>query len=484
MMIAVCATAFAAGNTPTSDNDTNAPAITVTSAATVTVPVTKDIVLFNVDGSSILEPNVTYSYKVEPVTVTSGTYVTGLTARTDDATTATATIAVRSGIAGGVTIKGNSTGATAGTTASVVFGTDNTTKISTWKETDMVDHTRTKVASKSFDVIINASTIYASGANTAGIYRYKITDETTDETLLKAGIKRDSNYMESLYLDVYTKYNSNNDGLEVYGYVLFKDLSNNASQSFEYDTSVAHETIKVSGFNVESETGNTGSYDANTGIISDQYHTYNVLVKKVITGGMANINNRFPFKVEITNVASTITGYTQQITSQADFYYVSTQNGTAGSETIVALDATGNWSLGNTTTSSALQFKNNDQILITGLPANALIKVTELNNTVDYYNASAVDTDSSALTLTDGATTPTTNTVITMVPSTGTAGMNTTFAVDNTSAKDQIVFTNTLEQISPTGYVSRFAPYALILMAGIALLIVAKKRKPAMDDEE
>lgn len=63
-------------------------------------------------------------------------------------------------------------------------------------------------------------------------------------------------------------------------------------------------------------------------------------------------------------------------------------------------------------------------------------------------------------------------------------------AAKNFSASDtahsgaNVKFTNTLQLISPTGYVSRFAPYALILVAGIALLIVAKKRKPAKDDEE
>ncbi len=48
----------------------------------------------------------------------------------------------------------------------------------------------------------------------------------------------------------------------------------------------------------------------------------------------------------------------------------------------------------------------------------------------------------------------------------------------------QIVIKNNMEVVSPTGYVSRFAPYALILVAGIVLLIVAKKRKSAKDDEE
>ena len=40
-----------------------------------------------------------------------------------------------------------------------------------------------------------------------------------------------------------------------------------------------------------------------------------------------------------------------------------------------------------------------------------------------------------------------------------------------------IAFTNNLEQISPTGVALRFAPYAIMLGAGVALFIILKVRK-------
>ena len=61
-----------------------------------------------------------------------------------------------------------------------------------------------------------------------------------------------------------------------------------------------------------------------------------------------------------------------------------------------------------------------------------------------------------------------------------------TAATENhtTAQSKQVLFTNTLLQISPNGVITRYAPYTLILIGGIALLIIAKKRKPAKDDEE
>ena len=56
----------------------------------------------------------------------------------------------------------------------------------------------------------------------------------------------------------------------------------------------------------------------------------------------------------------------------------------------------------------------------------------------------------------------------------------TTAATDVTKAVD---FTNTLEIISPTGVVLRFAPYIAMLVAGVALFIIlGSKRRKNNDD--
>lgn len=463
MIFAMSISTFAAGNTPTSDKNSTAPAIGVDPAATASFNIGKDIVLFNVDESTILEPNVTYTYVVAPVTVDSTTTtIQGLTYDQTDDADKTAKVAVRSGVAGAVTL---------GNSGQVTFGTDNSTKHKTYKEGATVGNSQEKIVSKELAVSIDASKIYANGANNAGVYRYSITDTTTDETLLKSGIKRDSNYIENLYLDVYTRYNAAHDGLEIYGYVLFKDKENNADQSFEYDKDLTSETIKVGGFDIESETGKDGEYGASTGIISDQYHTYNVEVKKLIDGALADKNHNFPFKVEITNVASTISDYTQKVTSKADFYYVAKKDGTDVAEVITALDENGSKTIGDTATTSELLFQNEDKVLITGLPVNCLVKVTELNDTPDIYTASAKDTKNVDMTLDNDGT-------IKEVPAnTGTAAIKNAFAIKNTSAKDTITVTNALNEVSPTNVVMRYAPYLFILGAGVMLLMVSRRRK-------
>ena len=57
-----------------------------------------------------------------------------------------------------------------------------------------------------------------------------------------------------------------------------------------------------------------------------------------------------------------------------------------------------------------------------------------------------------------------------------------TSKIASTNAQS-VAITNTLLLISPTGYVARFAPYALILIGGIVLLVVAKKHKKHTDEE-
>ena len=68
MTSAIAASAFSASaaSTPNSGNDA-AVIHSVTPANSASFTLTKDIILFNVDGSDIYEPNVNYTYSIEAV---------------------------------------------------------------------------------------------------------------------------------------------------------------------------------------------------------------------------------------------------------------------------------------------------------------------------------------------------------------------------------------------------------------------------------
>ena len=50
-------------------------------------------------------------------------------------------------------------------------------------------------------------------------------------------------------------------------------------------------------------------------------------------------------------------------------------------------------------------------------------------------------------------------------------------------ALQTVEITNTLSLISPTGLVVRFAPYGLLLIGGIALLIIAMKHRKHNEED-
>lgn len=448
-VIAASAFSASAATTPNSGNDA-AVIHSITPANTTSFTVTKDIILFNVDGSKIYEPNVHYTYSIAGATVNSGTTVKGLTLDDTDDADETVTVAVRSGSLASsvVTIQGaNGSGVAgdAGETATLVFGDDDGHNKTTNTENANITTTNENTAERALTVNIDATKFPADSP--AGIYRYVITDTTTPATLTAAGIERNADYDTARYLDVYTKYG--NDGkLQVYGYVLLKSTSGGADTSLEYKTT-DKETTKVTGFDTESETGAAGEYNTGTPI-SDEYHTYNVEVKKEVEGTLADPKREFPFQIDLSN---------NIIKSQDEFYC--TQTGVDNEEK-GTLSTSGNWTFGTAGATSALNLKNGESILITGLPTGTKIKVTEFNSAPDTYTVSAKNTAGDPITLKCGEKT---GDSLAVAPS-NTAEMNDTFDVANTSERDTITFKNTLKDISVTGVAFAAAPFALILLAG------------------
>ena len=424
-----------------------------TPSTSTTFDISKDIVLFNVDESEIYEPNIAYKYSIAPVTITGNVTITDENENV---------VAVRSGIANAVTIKGNAAEAAYDSTASLTFGVD--TKTATNDEGATVTNDSKRV-DKKLGIKIDAAVIYGTGEthNPPGVYRYMLSDTTPADDLAKAGITRNADYDENIYLDVYTKLNGEGNGLVVYGYTLFKSSTEEGLEN----TSVTTSTNKVTGYDVESETKSIPD-TTDTEIISDQYHTYNVEIQKIVTGSLGNKDNEFPFQIVLTN---------DTVKSAADFYWIQTgDTDTTPSALAVPTSGASTVTLGSAAASSDITLKNGETCLITGLPAGTKVQVTEFNNTGDTYTVSVKHNDT-ALDLAEDK-----NTV--KAAANQTAGMLSTGNVEKTESKDIIEFKNNLDDISVTGLLFSIAPFAFIAAAGAALLGLFMRNKKNGNTED
>lgn len=502
--------AVSAVDTPTINKE---PAVVIqTPTNTAAIPVNKDIVLFNVDGDQILSPNIIYSYDITPAAVSTATITTYAPGDLkEDGTpkdgTAASTVKVKPGVIGAITTANDDTSTANVKEASISFGdendtntNDNKTKHKSNKESATTVTLSNKVSS-SMTITVDANKIYdpdygkAGHTNTQvngpGVYRYKIVDVTTDAVLQAAGIERKYNTAEGntdkyIYLDVYTKYNANKNGLVVYGYVLLKDTNDKDNVDINYSTQESlAETLKITGFDTDSE--NTETYKDETvekdKLTSDAYHTYNVEVQKKTDGDLADTQNNFPFTIALSNANVKLDDFFYEITK--DGQKVSARTTSLGegkltdTEFNVALSDSGAWTLDGGTASTNLQLQNGDKILITGLPVGTKIKVTETNNTDDVYSVSAT-VNSSAVDVKIGEGQPAKS----LSAVTGAeVALDAAANVNKTESKDVIVFTNTLKDISITGLLFSIAPFAAITAAGALLLGLFMKNKKRGEDK-
>ena len=385
------------------------------------VNILKELVVFNASSSSVYAPLFTYTYTVTPATVSSLT-VTDDT--TDHASGSAVTASIVAGITTGLTVNGGTAGDATSAVGTLAFTNDTSLNASI------------AGATNTYNITLDFTNVRFPQA---GVYRYKIAETLADSaTYDRLGIV---NGEDTRYLDVYVDGSGN-----IYGYVCV-----------ESNESVTTSTAKTNGF-VAASGG------------QDSYYTYDLtLSKDVVNDSYAESNTAFPFTVIFNN--GTVTG-TFKITETAG----------TGSTGISPTAGTATWS-------GVARVKDGGAITYTGIPCGVDVDVYETN-----IASGATYTVSTSV---NGGTAITDNNVTSTETAPTSAAAQTTRAayesskatVDTTpgtavTTTQTVAITNTLSLISPTGIVMRYAPYLLMLAAGVALLIIfmVKRRKHTDED--
>ncbi len=430
MMIAMVGAAYAASNPPEKMNGTNGVIGAFTQPDTPVekknvVNLSKALIVYNQDEGTVNAPTVTYTFEI--ITGSAGKSVA------DKGTTALH----ETGSSVGVLTKAGITGATIGNVALTPSTTLNASA---------------EGAVNTFPIPVDFSAVEWPGA---GVYRYQINETTTDANKVAAGIL-DTSTVDTVYLDVYVKDGSTSGTYEIYGYVCF--ANNNDINGTSTDSVAAAK--KIEGF-VSVDADNDGTVEETE--TADKYYTFNVEVSKTLTGDQAMNGHEFPFNVDFTN--NSVTAVVKPIIKKTG-----TPGATEKEAGVNGLDDTPT-------------IANGEKVKYIGIPvgidAGTTVAVKEYNDVTGtvYKYTHKVDTANAS-------------TAATLNPSTSaspTWSTEATLSITKNAADTTahtIAFTNILEQISPTGYVSRVAPYLAMLVGGIALFVIfaVKRRKNTVEE--
>lgn len=464
MALALCATAFA-DDEPTNAEVTlsNGEIGGYTAADTQNVMQTgenkkvsldKAIVVYNQDETKVWGPAITYTYDVEPGTASVS--ITDATTDHDPVTSvSTATLA---GITTGVKVNSGDAGNSTKATGTVVWNNDELNALPTGQA-------NTKPITLDFSAV---------AFQAAGVYRYTVTEKNEDASYAAAGVTKTTG-TKVRYLDVYVTRSSSFTDLEanggtagktayvaadwaIYGYVC---VYNDSTAIVDGDTNHA---VKTNGF-VD------GTSDGTTSIAADKYYTYNVTLSKTLNGDATMNNHKFPFTVNITNgtVTTAVKLKTKTVEDNAA--------AVAGSDITGTLSAT----IGDPATLTGIAenptIDHQSNIKYIGIPVGVTsgtqFSAKETNNVVGTTYQYTHQVDSNTASEAAPINYNQTSTAATLTP--------TANAADTTA--HTVAFTNTLALISPTGVVLRVAPYVAILVAGIALLVIATRRRKNAEEE-
>ncbi len=275
--------------------------------------------------------------------------------------------------------------------------------------------TEAGTTTNSVDVTVNFGNVSFTAA---GIYRYVITEDSDVTSSVKDDIAIDTTNQKTkgtLYLDVYVKKTVTASGTTYtpFAYVLMTDA----------------EAPTLSDTN-NNNLNDTATYSSKIDTVTNEYTTYDLTVSKTIVGDMAADN--FDFTIAISELPTGV--YIKKdsdtaVTGASKSFTQTLANG--GTTTIYGLPSTAKYAI--------REAVNKDE--------GYAVEVTGTNATYETYDWIGTEAY--------GNETP------------ATMGKN-----DITSA-----FTNTLESISPTNVIMRYAPYLFILAAAIVLLLVMRRRK-------
>ena len=250
-----------------------------------------------------------------------------------------------------------------------------------------------------------------------GIYRYAITDTTTEAALTAAGIDRSENLDPVRYVDVYIQ--EVDSELVVEGYVVGSDADENGILAKEtFDTSTTDETETATVFDTR-----------------DIFETYNATLSKSVTGAMGERTREFQFNITV---------------SDSGRQYYAAKN--------TAPDGTSSLNQAAHTTALQTGLKDGDTYYIAGLRKNDTVQYRETNTSQETY----------AVSITGDVTSGAEN-----VASGGYKTMTATTVPD----AENVTFVNNLGSISPTGVITRFGPYIGMLVIAAVLIAVRVRAK-------
>ena len=254
-----------------------------------------------------------------------------------------------------------------------------------------------------------------------GIYRYVISVAQGENNETKDDITLDSNGAGTKgtnYLDVYVQ--RINDSLQITNYILMKDV----------------ETPTYSGENASR----TVVYSNKIDTITHTYKTYTLTITKTVNGSMAKSDYTFTVALNVPGGA-------------------------------LAKGADGGYATG--TTSSTVDLgKTTPSVTLEGLPSASTYAIKEAVALIEGYQVTVTDDNSNVTNV---------NALYKAIGTDG-YGFEAADAVKLGAVDVNVGFTNTLEAISPTGVILRFAPYVFMLAAGAALLVLSRRRRMSEED--